>query len=165
MDDKELLQEEEQFAKTLDKGLRLLEQDIAELEGTEIPGETVFTLYDTYGFPVDLTNDIARERGLTLDYEGYEKAMEAQREVSDVTNELLRRNAEALHQGSVEVAKEAERGIVELETLKHTNSELIKTLEEVRQIQSDGRARRAEAEAELGRIEGELKQKLLEIKG
>ena len=78
--EKVLLQEEEQFAKTLDKGLRLLEQDIAELKGTEIPGETVFTLYDTYGFPVDLTNDIARERGLTLDYEGYEKAMEAQRE-------------------------------------------------------------------------------------
>jgi alanyl-tRNA synthetase len=78
--EKVLLQEEEQFAKTLDKGLRLLEQDIAELKGTEIPGETVFTLYDTYGFPVDLTNDIARERGLTLDYEGYEKAMDAQRD-------------------------------------------------------------------------------------
>ncbi|MBD3639408.1 MAG: alanine--tRNA ligase, partial [Marinobacter sp.] len=78
--EKVLLQEEEQFAKTLDKGLRLLEQDIAELKGSEIPGETIFTLYDTYGFPVDLTNDIARERGLTLDYEGYEKAMEAQRD-------------------------------------------------------------------------------------
>ncbi|WP_417521420.1 alanine--tRNA ligase [Marinobacter sp.] len=75
-----LLQEEEQFVKTLDKGLRLLEQDIAELEGDVIPGETIFTLYDTYGFPVDLTNDIARERGLTLDYEGYERAMESQRE-------------------------------------------------------------------------------------
>lgn len=75
-----LLQEEEQFVKTLDKGLRLLEQDIAELKGEIIPGNTIFTLYDTYGFPVDLTNDIARERGLTLDYEGYEKAMEAQRE-------------------------------------------------------------------------------------
>ncbi len=78
--EKVLLQEEEQFAKTLDKGLRLLEQDIAELKGAEIPGETIFTLYDTYGFPVDLTNDIARERGLALDYEGYEKAMERQRE-------------------------------------------------------------------------------------
>src|SRR5690554_3767041 len=75
-----LLQEEEQFVKTLDKGLRLLEQDIAELKGDVIPGQTVFTLYDTYGFPVDLTNDIARERGLTLDYEGYERAMESQRE-------------------------------------------------------------------------------------
>ncbi|WP_148862460.1 alanine--tRNA ligase [Marinobacter fonticola] len=78
--EKVLLQEEEQFARTLDKGLRLLEQDIAELQGHEIPGQTIFTLYDTYGFPVDLTNDIARERGLSLDYEGYEKAMEAQRE-------------------------------------------------------------------------------------
>ena len=102
---------------------------------------------------------------LALSMEHSRQAMEAQREVSDVTNELLRRNAEALHQGSVEVAKEAERGIVELETLKHTNNELIKTLEEVRQIQEDGRARRAEAETELGRIEGELKQKLLEFKG
>ena len=78
--EKVLLQEEEQFAKTLDKGLRLLEQDIESLNGSVIPGETVFALYDTYGFPVDLTNDIARERGLTLDYEGYEKAMEQQRE-------------------------------------------------------------------------------------
>jgi len=78
--EKVLLQEEEQFAKTLDKGLRLLEEDIAGLSGSVIPGETIFTLYDTYGFPVDLTNDIARERGLTLDLEGYEKAMERQRE-------------------------------------------------------------------------------------
>jgi alanyl-tRNA synthetase len=75
-----LLQEEEQFVKTLDNGLRLLEQDIAKLQGDVIPGETVFALYDTYGFPIDLTNDIARERGLTLDYQGYEKAMGAQRE-------------------------------------------------------------------------------------
>jgi alanyl-tRNA synthetase len=74
-----LLQEEEQFAKTLDKGLRLLEQDIEALQGSEIPGKTIFTLYDTYGFPVDLTNDIARERGLSLDYAGYEAEMEAQR--------------------------------------------------------------------------------------
>lgn len=75
-----LLQEEEQFARTLDKGMRLLEQDLAALKGDTIPGQTVFTLYDTYGFPVDLTNDIAREHGLKLDYDGYEKAMEAQRE-------------------------------------------------------------------------------------
>ena len=102
---------------------------------------------------------------LALSMEHSRQAMEAQREVSDVTNDLLRRNAEALRQGSVEVAKEAERGIVELETLKHTNAELIRTLEEVRQIQADGSARRAEAETELGRIEGELKQKLLELKG
>ncbi len=78
--EKILLQEEEQFARTLDKGLRLLEQDIEQLEGQQISGETVFTLYDTYGFPVDLTNDIARERGLSLDMAGYETAMEAQRD-------------------------------------------------------------------------------------
>ncbi|MBS3802970.1 MAG: alanine--tRNA ligase [Oleiphilaceae bacterium] len=78
--EKVLQQEEEQFAKTLDKGLRLLEQDILALDSRVIPGETIFTLYDTYGFPVDLTNDIARERGLALDYEGYEQAMNAQRE-------------------------------------------------------------------------------------
>ena len=102
---------------------------------------------------------------LALSMEHSRQAMEAQREVSDVTNELLKRNAEALRQGSVNIAREAERGIVEIETLKHTNQELISTLEEVRQIQEDGRSRRAEAEVELGRIEGELKQKLLEIKG
>ena len=94
-----------------------------------------------------------------------EQAMKAQREVTDVTNELLKKNAETLHQGSVAIAKESERGIVDIETLKKTNDELIKTLEEVTQIQNDGRARRAAAEEELGRIEGELKQKLLEMKG
>lgn len=94
-----------------------------------------------------------------------EQAMKAQREVTDVTNQLLTKNAEALHQGSVGIAKEAERGIVDIETLKKTNLELIATLDEVRQIQDDGRARRATAEEELGRIEGELRQKLLEMKG
>ena len=94
-----------------------------------------------------------------------EQAMKAQREVTDVTNELLTKNAQALHQGSVSIAREAERGIVDLETLKKTNLELIATLDEVRQIQDDGRARRAQAEEELGRIEGELKQKLLDMKG
>ncbi|WP_028240748.1 alanine--tRNA ligase [Stutzerimonas azotifigens] len=75
-----LKNEEEQFAKTLEQGLRILEQDLAALDGKEIPGEVVFKLYDTYGFPVDLTNDIARERGLTLDEAGFEREMEAQRE-------------------------------------------------------------------------------------
>ena len=100
---------------------------------------------------------------LAMSMEHSKQAMEAQREVSDVTNELLKKNAEMLHQGSIEVAKESERGIVELETLKHTNQELINTLEEVRQIQEEGRASRQAAEAELGRIEGELKQKLMEL--
>ncbi|HEX4870097.1 MAG TPA: alanine--tRNA ligase [Moraxellaceae bacterium] len=74
--------EEEQFAKTLEQGLKILEQDLSGLKGTVIPGETVFLLYDTYGFPVDLTADIARERNLTVDEAGFEKAMEAQRERS-----------------------------------------------------------------------------------
>ena len=94
-----------------------------------------------------------------------DEAMKAQHEVSEVTNELLQKNAEKLHQGSVAVAKEAERGVVDIETLQKTNLELISTLEEVRQIQDDGRTRRAAAEKELEKIEGELKQKLLEIKG
>ena len=94
-----------------------------------------------------------------------EEAMKAQREVTDVTNKLLESNAKKLHQGSVNVAKESERGIVDIETLKKTNQELIATLDEVRQIQDDGRAKRQQAEEELGRIEGQLKQKLLEMKG
>ncbi len=72
--------EEEQFAKTLEQGLRILEQDLAELQGGVIPGELIFKLYDTYGFPVDLTGDIARERELTLDEEGFEREMDVQRE-------------------------------------------------------------------------------------
>ena len=94
-----------------------------------------------------------------------EQAMKAQNEVTNVTNQLLEKNAQALHQGSVNIAKEAERGIVDIETLKKTNLELIATLDEVRQIQDEGRAKRAQAEEELGRIEGELRQKLLAMKG
>lgn len=93
------------------------------------------------------------------------QAMEAQREVTDVTNELLRRNAELLKTGSIEIATESERGVVDLETLKQTNQSLIDTLEEVRRIQAEGSQKRREAEAELGRIETELKNKLLEMKG
>ena len=75
-----LHQEEERFAETLDQGMRLLDTAIGTLEGTVIPGETAFRLYDTYGFPLDLTADIARERGLTVDNAGFERAMNAQRE-------------------------------------------------------------------------------------
>ncbi|EKG37016.1 alanine--tRNA ligase [Pseudomonas sp. SZ57] len=71
--------EEEQFAKTLEQGLKILEQDLADLKGTVVPGEVVFKLYDTYGFPMDLTGDIARERNLTLDEAGFEREMDAQR--------------------------------------------------------------------------------------
>ncbi|WP_372809751.1 alanine--tRNA ligase [Litorivivens sp.] len=78
--EKALLNEEEQFAKTLDQGMRILEQDLEGLAGSVIPGETVFRLYDTYGFPVDLTADIAREKDLTLDMEGFEACMQQQRE-------------------------------------------------------------------------------------
>ena len=94
-----------------------------------------------------------------------DQAMKAQREVTDVTNSLLMKNAEALHQGSVNIAKEAERGIVDIETLKKTNMELIQTLDEVRQIQDEGRTKRMQAEQELTQIEGELKQKLLSMRG
>jgi len=94
-----------------------------------------------------------------------QQAMEASHSVSEVTNDLLKKNAAALHSGSVAVAQEAERGIVDIETLTQTNQELIATLEDVRKAQDDGRARRAQAEIELSRIESELKQKLLEMRG
>jgi uncharacterized protein YaaN involved in tellurite resistance len=90
-------------------------------------------------------------------------AIEAQRRVSETTNELLRKNAEMLKEGTVEAAKEAERGIVEMETLRYTNETLISTLDEVLQIQRDGREKRTAAEVELKEIEGALKNKLLEI--
>lgn len=91
------------------------------------------------------------------------QAMDAQREVSNVTNELLKKNADALKTSTIEVAKESERGIVDMETLRHTNEQLVSTLEEVIRIQDDGRAKRRESEAELAKIESELKQKLLDI--
>ena len=81
-----LKQEEERFAETLDQGMGILEQTIADLSGKEIPGETVFKLYDTYGFPMDLTADIARERGLSVDSAGFETAMQAQRERARAAN-------------------------------------------------------------------------------
>ena len=91
------------------------------------------------------------------------EAAHAQREVTDVTNELLRKNAEALHMASVETAKESERGIVDMETLKKTNTDLIQTLDDVLKIQKEGRLKRREAEAEMARMENDLKNKLLEI--
>lgn len=91
-------------------------------------------------------------------------AMEAQRKVTDLTNDLLKKNADALKTATVETAKESERGIVDIETLQHTNESLISTLDEVMRIQEEGRQKRRDAEAELGRMEGELKQKLLELR-
>ena len=93
------------------------------------------------------------------------QAMQAQRAVTDMTNELLRKNADALKMGSIETAKEAERGVVDIETLKHTNEQLISTLDEVKRIQDEGREKRRAAEEELGRIEGQLKEKLLQVRG
>ncbi len=91
------------------------------------------------------------------------EAAKAQREVSDMTNELLRKNAETLKTATIETAKESERGIVDMETLKYTNQQLISTLDEVMKIQSEGREKRKAAETELRNIEDEMRQKLLEI--
>ena len=94
-----------------------------------------------------------------------QQAAQAQREVTDMTNELLRKNAATLKMATIETAKESERGIVDIETLKATNESLISTLDEVMKIQEEGRQKRRDAEVELGRIEEELKQKLLQIRG
>ncbi len=100
---------------------------------------------------------------LALGVEHSAQAAEAQREVTDMTNELLRRNAEKLKMATIETAKESERGVVEIETLKTTNQALISTFDEVMKIQEDGRQKRREAEAEMLRMENELKAKLLEL--
>ncbi|MDR0490103.1 MAG: toxic anion resistance protein [Oscillospiraceae bacterium] len=101
---------------------------------------------------------------LALGMHHSQQAMDAQRQVTNMTNELLMRNAEKLKMGTIEIAKESERGMVDVETLVATNQRLIETLEEVRVIQSEGSQRRRAAEVELGRIEGELKQKLLDMR-
>ena len=93
-----------------------------------------------------------------------EQALQAEQAVTQMTNELLKKNAEKLHQSTVNIAKEAERGIIDIETLTHTNQELISTLDEVQQIRTEGHEKRVAAEAELARIEEEVKNKLLEIR-
>ena len=100
---------------------------------------------------------------LALGIANSEAAVRAQNAVTNMTNDLLKKNAEMLHTSTVEIAKESERGIVDIETLKNTNETLIKTFDEVVQIQTEGRQKRAEAEAELRRMEEELKQKMLEL--
>ncbi|WP_294561569.1 toxic anion resistance protein [uncultured Traorella sp.] len=97
---------------------------------------------------------------LALGIENSRQAMEAQRTVTDMTNELLKRNSAMLKQGTIETAKESERGIVDIETLQSTNKDLIETLDEVLRIQTEGQQKRQQAEAELRRIENELKEKL-----
>ena len=101
---------------------------------------------------------------LALGMENSRKATAAQAAVTNTTNELLRKNAEMLKMGTISAAKEAERSIIDIETLQHTNQQLISTLDEVIQIQKEGAQKRREAEVELGRIEGELKQKLMELR-
>ena len=102
---------------------------------------------------------------LALGIEHSAQAAKAQREVTDMTNELLRKNADILKTATIDTAKESERGIVDLETLKHTNESLISTFDEVLKIQTEGREKRQTAEAEMQRMESELKKKLLEIRG
>lgn len=94
-----------------------------------------------------------------------QQAMEAQREVNDLTNALLKKNADTLKTGTVAIAEENERSIVDIDTVRYTNEQLISTLDEVIRIQEEGRQKRAEAENELGRIENQLRQKLLDIRG
>ena len=94
-----------------------------------------------------------------------QQAMAAERAVTDATNERLKKNAATLKQGTIDFAKESERGIVDIETLQQTNKQLIETLDELNKIRADGKVKRANAEQELGRIEGELRQKMLEING
>ena len=102
---------------------------------------------------------------LSLGLEHSRQATQAQSAVTEMTNQLLQKNADMLKMGTVETAREAERSIVDIKTLQHTNEQLISTLDEVMKIQNEGSQKRKEAEAELGRIEGELKQKLLELRG
>ena len=102
---------------------------------------------------------------LALGMEHGRQATAAQSAVTDMTNQLLKKNADMLKMGTIETAREAERSIVSIETLQHTNNQLISTLDEVMKIQTEGAQKRKEAETELGRIEGELKQKLLELRG
>ena len=102
---------------------------------------------------------------LALGLEHGRQATAAQNAVTEMTNDLLKQNADLLKMGTVQTAREAERSIVDIETLQHTNQQLISTLDEVLAIQKEGAAKRKAAEAELGRIEGELKQKLLELHG
>ena len=102
---------------------------------------------------------------LALGLEHSRQATAAQSAVTNMTNDLLRQNADMLKMGTIETAKEAERSVVDIQTLQHTNEQLISTLDEVMKIQTEGAQKRREAEAELGRIEGQLKQKLLELRG
>ena len=101
---------------------------------------------------------------IALGISNAKQALNAQKEVSELTNEMLKKNSETLKQGSIEIAKESERAIVDLETLKKTNADIITTLDEIVKIHADGRKQREEAEVELNKIENELKDKLMNLK-
>jgi len=94
-----------------------------------------------------------------------QRAVELQKQVTDTTNELLMKNAELLKTGSARVGREVERGVVDVETLRKVNADLVATLEETISIQEEGRTRRLEAESEIGQLQMELRQKLLELRG
>ena len=102
---------------------------------------------------------------LALGLEHARQATASQNAVTEMTNTLLKQNADMLKMGTIETAREAERSVVDLETLRHTNQQLLESLDEVMRIQSEGAKKRREAETELAKIEGELKQKLLELRG
>lgn len=114
-----------------------------------------------------LTNTIPlwkNQMVIALGIANAKQALDAQRKVSDLTNEMLKKNSETLKQGSIDIAKESERAIVDLETIKKTNADLITTLDEVIKIHAEGRKQRSEAEVELNKIESELKEKLITLK-
>ena len=114
-----------------------------------------------------LTNTIPlwkNQMVIALGIANAKQALDAQKKVSDLTNEMLKKNSETLKQGSIDIAKESERAIVDLETIKKTNADLITTLDEIVRIHAEGRKQRAEAEEELNKIENELKEKLINLK-
>ena len=168
------LPEDAQAAKDLDNQCNRFEKKIHDLELTRmisIPQIRLVQNNDTQmveKIQSTIVNTIPLWKSqmvLALGVEHSAQAAAAQREVTDMTNELLRKNAEKLKMATVETAKESERGIVDMETLKATNESLISTLDEVMQIQQEGRQKRAEAEQGLREMEQELKAKLLEIRG
>jgi uncharacterized protein YaaN involved in tellurite resistance len=123
------------------------------------------TRFEKKLYDLELTRNISIQMAPQIRMIQNNDSRMAQRAVSDTTNELLKKNADALKLGTLETAKESERGIVDIETLQYTNQSLISTLDEVLKIQQEGKEKRAAAEAELARIEGELKNKLLEMRG
>jgi uncharacterized protein YaaN involved in tellurite resistance len=170
------LPEDAQAARDLDGLLNRFEKKIHDLELTrQIALQTAPQIRMIQGNNTTLVEKIQTtlvntiplwksQMVLALGVHHSQQAAKAQREVTNLTNDLLRKNADALKMSTIETAKESERGIVDIDTLKHTNAALISTLDEVMQIQQEGRTKRAEAEVEMKRIETELKTKLMQIR-